>query len=93
MRGLKYIVDCKLIIYNIVAPFAGAWIEILVFREVLLHSPVAPFAGAWIEIENLSVDTRRGQYVAPFAGAWIEIRLSLSNQGGILRRTLRGCVD
>ena len=71
MRGLKYIVDCKLIIYNIVAPFAGAWIE----------------------IENLSVDTRRGQYVAPFAGAWIEIRLSLSNQGGILRRTLRGCVD
>ena len=33
-----------------VAPFAGAWIEIL--RHCQSHSvyPVAPFAGAWIEI-------------------------------------------
>ena len=34
----------------LVAPFAGAWIEI---RKVGVHIPtteVAPFAGAWIEI-------------------------------------------
>ena len=33
-----------------VAPFAGAWIEILVIVPVVDCSTVAPFAGAWIEI-------------------------------------------
>ena len=35
-----------------VAPFAGAWIEILYALGVRAGSMVAPFAGAWIEIVN-----------------------------------------
>ena len=54
-RTLRGCVDWNNICYNIiianlVAPFAGAWIEI-VFRSSHFPSPpVAPFAGAWIEI-------------------------------------------
>ena len=33
-----------------VAPFAGAWIEMLKMSLVNLRIKVAPFAGAWIEI-------------------------------------------
>ncbi len=33
-----------------VAPFAGAWIEILDSTSILIESSVAPFAGAWIEM-------------------------------------------
>ena len=34
-----------------VAPFAGAWIEILIGAFIFFIPVVAPFAGAWIEIE------------------------------------------
>ena len=33
-----------------VAPFTGAWIEILAVYNILLSKVVAPFTGAWIEI-------------------------------------------
>ena len=35
---------------NLVAPFAGAWIEIVMDGRVDRIEEVAPFAGAWIEI-------------------------------------------
>ena len=35
---------------RLVAPFAGAWIEIKGGLKVALETVVAPFAGAWIEI-------------------------------------------
>ena len=35
---------------NAVAPFAGAWIEIVVLYKDGGLDYVAPFAGAWIEI-------------------------------------------
>ena len=35
---------------DIVAPFAGAWIEIPLAYVLFLILLVAPFAGAWIEI-------------------------------------------
>ena len=38
---------------SLVAPFAGAWIEINVVRFTRHHTAVAPFAGAWIEIYPL----------------------------------------
>ena len=38
---------------HMVAPFAGAWIEILDNGRVLKADYVAPFAGAWIEIIGL----------------------------------------
>ncbi len=34
----------------LVAPLAGAWIEILKTEEVFTLPEVAPLAGAWIEI-------------------------------------------
>ena len=35
-----------------VAPFAGAWIEIIPIEYMREAYYVAPFAGAWIEIKN-----------------------------------------
>ena len=55
-----------------VAPFAGAWIEIINIDTSLTNSSVAPFAGAWIEID-MQYDSDKDAKVAPFAGAWIEI--------------------
>ena len=55
-----------------VAPFTGAWIEILYDTWITLDEGVAPFTGAWIEIV-LCVWLVLGLFVAPFTGAWIEI--------------------
>ena len=33
-----------------VAPFTGAWIEIVIVTRLVIRSKVAPFTGAWIEI-------------------------------------------
>ena len=55
-----------------VAPFAGAWIEIHEWRATGCRGNVAPFAGAWIEIDA-SGKLPFCNEVAPFAGAWIEI--------------------
>ena len=60
---------------SIVAPLAGAWIEITKdLTDALNDVGVAPLAGAWIEI--CSSESERNQLiVAPLAGAWIEIRV------------------
>ena len=42
-----------------VAPFAGAWIEIMLFRCRQILVIVAPFAGAWIEIAGNGSDVVR----------------------------------
>ena len=55
-----------------VAPFTGAWIEILSFHGHMRACLVAPFTGAWIEIWCNGAIMRQEQ-VAPFTGAWIEI--------------------
>ena len=55
VRGLKSDREEHFENINVVAPFVGAWIEILfqkIFTSVLI---VAPFVGAWIEIPTLSV--------------------------------------
>ena len=35
---------------NIVAPFMGAWIEIMMTLQEIEKHEVAPFMGAWIEM-------------------------------------------
>ena len=55
-----------------VAPFAGAWIEIKMVNDYGAIPEVAPFAGAWIEMSSSSSLTVI-VCVAPFAGAWIEM--------------------
>ena len=39
-----------------VAPFAGAWIEIKSKLQIKQRANVAPFAGAWIEIKLIGID-------------------------------------
>ena len=50
VRGLK----CRFIAPveddGIVAPFTGAWIEIVGLEYLAMLTRVAPFTGAWIEI-------------------------------------------
>ena len=55
-----------------VAPFTGAWIEIVLGGVKAGGNVVAPFAGAWIEITTAWKESR-SMRVAPFTGAWIEI--------------------
>ena len=49
-RGLKYEYLSGTTISGQVAPFTGAWIEILTIYNPDYYIPVAPFTGAWIEI-------------------------------------------
>ena len=60
-----------------VAPFAGAWIEMIEAIKDHGYDNVAPFAGAWIEIDY-RLFFENSICVAPFAGAWIEIYASPS---------------
>ena len=71
-RGLKYENDELPLTRVIVAPHAGAWIEISRRSENTQGSPVAPHAGAWIEIRRFS-QPQAATRVAPMRGAWIEI--------------------
>jgi len=57
---------------EIVAPRAGAWIEIETSKSLRNLVTVAPRAGAWIEIDII-LSKFTCYYVAPRAGAWIEI--------------------
>ena len=75
-----------------VAPFAGAWIEIIIGIIHRSRLKVAPFAGAWIEMDS-AVNPVEGGTVAPFAGAWIEIITKESDEQRSDRRSLRGSVD
>ena len=56
-----------------VAPYAGAWIEINSMPSIFKSGGVAPYAGAWIEIAGIRIRVRNTG-VAPYAGAWIEIK-------------------
>ena len=80
------------ITYNAqVAPFTGAWIEILGSLATVGGAYVAPFTGAWIEISHL-VCTNLQTRVAPFTGAWIEIKV-VAVVGAVPGRSLHGSVD
>ena len=56
-----------------VAPFTGAWIEMICQSLRIGVREVAPFTGAWIEIDVM-IERIYHDDVAPFTGAWIEIR-------------------
>ena len=71
-RGLKYERNVCADGRSIVAPLAGAWIEIVGTLVQDDLESVAPLAGAWIEIHVIFVMPQR-KTVAPLAGAWIEI--------------------
>ena len=79
-------------IFTMVAPFTGAWIEIFGFWRTCHSIHVAPFTGAWIEIIWVWV-WLAAQCVAPFTGAWIEIDTSFAVSVGSRGRSLHGSVD
>ena len=56
----------------VVAPYTGAWIEIVLRPVGWGRVGVAPYTGAWIEI-CFFVISERDIIVAPYTGAWIEI--------------------
>ena len=49
-RGLKSVLLFNTNVYVCVAPYAGAWIEMMNQRRLKRIHMVAPYAGAWIEI-------------------------------------------
>ena len=49
-RGLKFICRCSFSRNFVVAPLAGAWIEIIHAADQIIDCSVAPLAGAWIEM-------------------------------------------
>ena len=73
-RGLKYHVNLKHCPVSLVAPLAGAWIEIFCVDPFRMCFRVAPLAGAWIEITG-AYKCKIENIVAPLAGAWIEMAI------------------
>ena len=69
-RGLKYSFFSLSLLY-LVAPYAGAWIEISLLFSLLISfmSPLMQGRG----LKLLTEPGHRGEGVAPYAGAWIEI--------------------
>ncbi len=73
---MKSINNTGTFIVSLVAPLAGAWIEMLKGIDLIKSFEVAPLAGAWIEILRKARKTNRRR-VAPLAGAWIEMRVDI----------------
>ena len=76
---MKYLLDLRELVCNIVAPLVGAWIEITQQIMLIIMYSVAPLVGAWIEIgsgKHLSAVI----IVAPLVGAWIEMFLHKSRK-------------
>ena len=58
-RGLKWQRRGKKLQMRFVAPFAGAWIEIIGSEVEVNLEDVAPFAGARIEIKDAQIGSRQ----------------------------------
>ena len=54
-RGLKLEYDNNKYLVDVVAPLAGAWIEIGKTMLLWHQKLVAPLAGAWIEMQRITV--------------------------------------
>ncbi len=49
---MKLKICIKFPLPDLVAPYAGAWIEIWKLKDFLLDRSVAPYAGVWSEIQE-----------------------------------------
>ena len=58
---------------RIVAPFAGAWIEIFIEIKPHFTKPSLPSRERGLKSVDWSDIVQECEIVAPFAGAWIEI--------------------
>ena len=76
-----------------VAPYVGAWIETKDFKAIYSTLSVAPYVGAWIETTLLLMVMLPDIVSHPTWVRGLKPNLSLDYFLGVLRRTLRGCVD
>ena len=92
-RGLKCLDTVRIGQYIIVAPLAGAWIEIWnSLSETERFTPSLPSRERGLKSE-LTGTPKQIAWVAPLAGAWIEI-VMIDNEFPIGdRRSPRGSVD
>ena len=89
--GLKRFIAAKAIMYYIVTPCVGVWIETQYYCIRVKGDSVTPCVGVWIETIMHPRQTGQG-IVTPCVGVWIETYSEhIANvQKG---HTLRGCVD
>ena len=80
------------IIYKRVASFTDAWIETVLYAEMLDLFPVASFTDAWIET-SLMILKSYGEKVASFTDAWIETLKRTHKYMIIFCRIFYRCVD
>ena len=93
VRGLKYTTGLRRQMYNHVAPFTGAWIEMSASK--ISDTVASPSHPSRVRGLKLVVDCFREICfpVAPFTGAWIEMYDVKDSAGLVSSRTLHGCVD
>ena len=62
--------------FGVVVPYAGTWIETVLWKGAMQNGAVVPYAGTWIETIS---DHRKCTIiiVVPYAGTWIKIVYSL----------------
>ena len=75
-----------------VAPFAGAWIEIMDLLTDMICIVSLPSRERGLKFFVI-VTPIASRSVAPFAGAWIEICNIIFGYRCTIRRSLRGSVD
>ena len=79
--------------YNIaVAPFVGAWIEIIKKDDLDKFVLSLPSWERGLKSDEYELSDVNGN-VAPFVGAWIEIYVPEYEPSGVMCRSLRGSVD
>ena len=63
--GLKSIAVTILVIWYLVTPYAGVWIEIIKMSADPSNKLVTPYAGVWIEIESIGQNQTGGNESLP----------------------------
>ena len=91
-RGLKFDKSENDRIVSVVAPFAGAWIEIWLFSSVFVFMQSLPSRERGLKSRYESLKGQEFK-VAPFAGAWIEMQIIFESWIFPQCRSLRGSVD
>ena len=74
-----------------VAPYAGAWVEIVVIRKGSTETTSLPTRERGLKFRAGPV-LNRSLMVAPYAGAWVEIRIRRLRSFALGSRSLRGSV-
>ena len=94
VRGLKSFPAGQASWRPMVAPLAGAWIEMMIYRRISSRlAPVAPLAGAWIEIVKIMLSVAIKIPSHPSRVRGLKFCSRPRKCPASLCRTPRGCVD